>query len=289
MNTPFTYALNTSTLCECKNARGEILSLQEKINTVGEAGYDGIELWIKELDAFTQQGGTLDQVRAWTEAANLRVVDLMGFFEWSVRDPERRRAGLAEARRNFEMAAALNCPYVAAPPFGIHAETDPAHCPTLKEIACYFADLIDHTDDLPVQPLLEFWGISKNLGCLGDSLLVAAECGREPVKLLTDVFHIYKSSGNHSGMHILDGQALGLFHVNDYPALPIRAEVNDAQRCMPGDGVAPLKKIFQTLKDTGYRGTLSLELFNAKLWAQDPATVAKLGLERMKNIAAALD
>jgi sugar phosphate isomerase/epimerase len=43
----------------------------------------------------------------------------------------------------------------------------------------------------------------------------------------------------------------------------------------------------QDLKQIGYRGVLSLELFNRDLWKQDPATVARTGLEKMRAVVKA--
>lgn len=53
----------------------------------------------------------------------------------------------------------------------------------------------------------------------------------------------------------------------------------------PGDGVAPLKEVFATLKAIGYSGYLSLELFNRGYWKQDPLEVAKTGLAKLKTVA----
>jgi sugar phosphate isomerase/epimerase len=72
--------------------------------------------------------------------------------------------------------------------------------------------------------------------------------------------------------------------MNDYPARPPRAEISDAHRFYPGDGVAPLKLLLRNLHDIGFRGFLSLELFNRGYWAQDPLIVARTGLEKMKAV-----
>ena len=45
-----------------------------------------------------------------------------------------------------------------------------------------------------------------------------------------------------------------------------------------------LKEIFTRLKEKGYDSTMSLELFNEELWAQDPLTVITTGLERMRSL-----
>jgi 2-keto-myo-inositol isomerase len=53
---------------------------------------------------------------------------------------------------------------------------------------------------------------------------------------------------------------------------------------MIGDGIADLPRVIANLRRIGYRGPLSLELFNPTLWEQDPAEVARIGLERMRAL-----
>ena len=48
--------------------------------------------------------------------------------------------------------------------------------------------------------------------------------------------------------------------------------------------MAPLKELVKTLTQIGFRGTFSLELFNKNYWKQDPLTVARTGLEKMKAL-----
>ena len=64
---------------------------------------------------------------------------------------------------------------------------------------------------------------------------------------------------------------------------PPREKIGDADRVYPGDGVAPLNTIFRDLHQTGFRGMLSLELFNREYWKQDALTVAKTGLEKTRE------
>jgi 2-keto-myo-inositol isomerase len=82
---------------------------------------------------------------------------------------------------------------------------------------------------------------------------------------------------------MLNGQSMHVFHMNDYPATPPRETMNDADRVYPGDGVAPLSDILHTVHSAGFRGTLSLELFNPGYWKQDPLQVARAGLEKMRE------
>ena len=59
----------------------------------------------------------------------------------------------------------------------------------------------------------------------------------------------------------------------------------DPDRVLPGDGHLDLTRYCQLLKQIGYDGWLSLELFREDLWQQDALSVARLGLERMQAIA----
>ena len=54
------------------------------------------------------------------------------------------------------------------------------------------------------------------------------------------------------------------------------------EQIYPGDGVAPLKATLRDLRLAGFKGVLSLELFNPDYWKQDPLVVAKTGLAKMR-------
>ena len=273
---PFGFALNTSTI-RC----GEI-GLVEMIDAAGEAGYDGFEPWVQELDTYQEAGGSLDDLARRCQDAGLRIVNLIGFFAWASPDDGERAEGFEEARRCFEMAARLGCPHVAAPPWGIHQKPGL----DLLAIAERYGALIDLGKQCGALPLLEFWGIAKTLGHLGEALLVAAECGRPEAAILADVFHMYKGTGHFEGLNLIGAKTLGLVHVNDYPADPPRDKITDADRVYCGDGIAPYAAILRRLRAAGYRGMLSLELFNRSYWAQDALTVARTGLEKLQAVVA---
>ena len=80
--------------------------------------------------------------------------------------------------------------------------------------------------------------------------------------ILLDICHLYKSGAGYDGLKLLNGSIMHNLHMNDYPAKPPHAEIKDEHRVYPGDGVAPLKTILRNLRTIGYRGMLSLELFN---------------------------
>ncbi|HKD37468.1 MAG TPA: sugar phosphate isomerase/epimerase, partial [Pirellulales bacterium] len=96
-------------------------------------------------------------------------------------------------------------------------------------------------------------------------------------------YHLYKGGSNFSGIRLLSGAALPVFHINDYPADPPRETIDDADRVYPGDGVAPLGELFRTLDAIGFRGYLSVELFNPSYWKLPPETVARQAIEKTRQ------
>jgi sugar phosphate isomerase/epimerase len=272
----FVYCMNTSTIS------GQKLSLVQEIEIIAKAGYGGIEPWIRELDQYVKDGGSLVDLGKRLSDSGLKVVDAIGFFEWAVDDPTRRKKGLEEARRNMEMVQTIGGTHIAAPPFGA---TDQADL-NLHKVADRYRELLEISEKYGVTPLVEVWGFSKPISRLGEAALVTIESGHPRAAILADVYHLHKGGSDFGGLHILGPDSIPVLHMNDYPDLP-REKLNDSDRVYPGDGVAPLKELFQTFKKLGFHINLSLELFNKDYWRLDPARVAANGLSKMKAVVEA--
>lgn len=273
--TRFRYCLNTSTI------RGQKLSLPDEIDLAASAGYDAIEPWVNEIDRFRDAGGDLRDLRKRCDDKGLAVADAIGFPEWIVDAAARRQKGLDEAKRCMDLVRQLGCTHLAAPPVGATDQTNLS----LYAAADRYHALAELGRSFGVTPLVELWGFSKSLSRLGEVVLVAVESKVPGAAILPDVYHLFKGGSDFAGLALVRGEAMGIFHVNDYPAKIERAAIKDADRVYPGDGVAPLGEVFRTLRAIGYNGYLSLELFNPEYWKQDAALVARTGLEKLKAAA----
>ncbi len=270
---PFTYCLNTATI------RGQGLSIVDEVGLAAKAGYQAIEPWINELERHVEKGGTLRDLGRRIADAGLRVPSAIGFAEWIVDDDGRRRKGLERARRDMDMVRQIGGTRIAAPPAGATKEAVNLH-----RAAERYRVLLEIGDKIGVTPQVELWGFSRSLNRLGETALVAIESGHSRACILADVYHLYKGGSEFGGLRILNGAAMHTFHVNDYPAKPPRGEITDAHRVYPGDGTAPLARILRGLRETGFRGAISLELFNREYWKQDAATVLRNGIARMRAV-----
>lgn len=270
----FRYGLNTSTL------RGHKLPLTEVIDITAQAGYQAIEPWIDEIDRYVAEGGSLRDLRRQLEDSGLSVEGAIGFFAWIVDDVEERKAALEEARRNMELLAAIGGKRLAAPAFKATERNDI----DLWLAAERYRALLDIGSEFGVVPQVEVWGFSQTLQKLGEAVFIAIESGRPEACILPDVYHLYKGGSGYTGLNLLRPSAIPVFHVNDFPDIAPIA-ITDADRVYPGDGIAPWGEIIPLLQHIGFDGVLSLELFNANYYAQDPRLVARTGLEKMKAVA----
>jgi sugar phosphate isomerase/epimerase len=268
---PFGYCFNTSCI---RKQKPDLIS---EIEMVAKAGYDGIEPWIREIDAYVKAGGSLSDLKKRLNDLGLGVESAIGFAQWIAEDDDVRNKALEQVKREIDMLAQIGGKRIAAPPAG--ATREPRI--DLMKIAERYHALLDVGREAGVTPQLEIWGPSTNLSRIGEAVFVAAECGHPDACLLLDVYHIYKGGSPFTGLRMINGRAMHVMHINDYPADPPRETIGDRERVYPGDGIAPLNDILQTLRDTGFTGMLSLELFNDEYYKQEPATVVETGIRKI--------
>jgi len=277
-STGWTYCLNTSTI------RGQKLGIEEEIDLIGKAGYHAIEPWIREILKFQEEGGKLPDLRKRLDDHGLSVESAIGFANWISDDASERAQGMEEAKRDMGLVAQLGGKRIAAPPVGMHKGDSPKV--DLDAAAERYGALCELGREMGVLAQVEVWGFSKNLSTLAESMHVAIGSGHPDACLLGDVYHLYKGGSSLDSLRLLGPQALGAFHMNDYPDLP-RSEINDKDRVFCGDGVADLDKLFTIFREIGARPVLSLELFNQKYWERDAEEVLVEGLRKMKAAAEA--
>lgn len=273
----FRYCLNTGTI------RGQQLGIEQEIKVAAAAGYQGIEPWVRSIAEYVEKGGTLSDLRKLIEDSGLKVESAIGFSQWIAEDPEKRRLGLEEARRDMDLLRQIGGTRIAAPPAGA---TQDARL-DLFVVAERYRKLLELGDQMGIVPQLEVWGFSVNLSRLGETVMACTEADHPNACVLPDVYHIFKGGSGFGGLQLLSDSAIHVFHMNDYPASPPRADMNDSHRVYPGDGVAPLSRILKLIGRPGSNVSLSLELFNRDYWKLDALTVARTGLEKMQASVAA--
>ena len=273
-NEPFGYCLNTSTI------RGQKLTLPAEIDIAARAGYQGIEPWVNEIDSYVQSGGSLADLRKRMTDQGLSVEGVIGFADWVVDDEQQRAKGLEEARRIMDLTTQIGGTRIAAPPAGLKE----GERPDLDAIADRYRALLELGDKQGVVPQLELWGFAPRAQPL-ERRGLRGRCQRT-------------SAGLHPGGHLSPVQRrLGLRE----PAVALRGGAGcvshqrlsgEARRArksptrpasFPATAWRRWPRCFGTLREIGYRGMLSLEVFNREYWNQDALYVARAGLEKTRD------
>jgi len=272
---PFRTCLNFGTL------RGFNLSLEEEIDIAAKAGYQAIEPWNDKVQRFAERGGNLTDIRKRISDHGLSVEGLVTFFQWIVDDEARRTAGIEQMKREMDRALQLGANRVAATAAGA---TD-VRLDDFRVLGDRYRTILKVGDEIGVVPMLEIWGAVRTLNSVADAVAIATWTEHPKAELLLDVYHMFRGGSPFEGLTMLNGRKIGGFHVNDYPADPPRETMQDRHRIYCGDGIAPLPMIFQTLRDIGYEGSLSFEVFNPSYWeTNDPLLVAKTALEKLNAV-----
>ena len=262
------FCLNTSTI--------KPQPLLRKIELAAAAGYDGIELWINDIYDFIGRGGEVSDVEKALSNHGLIVPSVIAIRQWGEMDGWEYQLVKDEARRRFALGARLGAPYIVATP--------PLEQEGQEHLPGRYRDLLAIGREEGIRPTFEYISFFKSVSRLDDAWRIAQETDDPDATLILDAFHTWNSGGTLDDLRAIPPDRISHYHIDDAdPAKPAHTQ-KDPDRVMIGDGQIDLGAEIAVLKDIGYDQTMSLELFNATLWEQDPLEVISLGLERMKEL-----
>jgi sugar phosphate isomerase/epimerase len=276
---PFTLCLNMSTI------RGQKLGFVGELESAAKAGFRSVEVWVGTLQDYLKTNSPAEARRRISDLG-ITVENAIGFAPWIIDDAAARQKGLDQMKLEMEQLAQIGCRRVASPPIG--AQNADAPIIDLHRAAERYRALLDLGQQTGVVPQLELWGFSKNLNRLSDVLYVASEANHPSARLLLDVYHLYKGGSGIAALPMVGKPAIEVFHVNDYPATLAPAQITDADRVYPGDGVAPIRDILKTIQNPDRPVVLSLEVFNKTYYAQPADQVTKTAYQKMQTMVAGL-
>jgi sugar phosphate isomerase/epimerase len=253
-------------------------SLKEKVSIAAEAGYDGIEPWDSELEEFEKNGGNLKALGAEIKKLGLKVPSVIGLWNAIPGTMPEFQLSLKETRRRMRMAHDIGAE---------HIQTIPNTLPenyNQKWVAERYRDIIEiGMKEFNIKPALVFVKYFT-IKTLGQAVGIAMDANHPNALVIPDVYHMYISGGGFEGLKMLKGDAIAIFQFNDAPNTPAFKDLKDEHRVYPGDGILPLTSIFKDLKATGYKGFISLEMYNPNYYKEDLLQVAKTGLRKTLEV-----
>lgn len=133
-----------------------------------------------------------------------------------------------------------------------------------------------------VRVALEFRAKSTFCSSLDTAVSLVTACGKSNVGVCLDLFHYYTGPSKFEDFALLSPENLFLVQACDLAGIP-RELATDGERILPGEGDFHLEPIAQALRQIGYTGWVSLELFNPTIWQSKVPSVAELGLGALQR------
>ena len=241
--------------------------LAEKLEAIAAAGFTGVEIFESDLLSFN---GTPKDVRHMTESLGLRIVTFQPFRDFEgMPEPQRSRT-FARAERKFDLMGELGCDLLM-----ICSNVAPDSLGGIDRAAADFHQLgnLAHARQIRVGFEALAWG--RHISDYRDAWEVVRRADHPAIGLTLDSFHILSRRTDLGAIRSIPADKIVLVQLADAPWLDMDVMSWSRHfRCCPGQGDFPLLEFMDAVGATGYRGVVSLEVFNDQFRAGSARTFA---------------
>lgn len=240
------------------------------VEIAAECGYQALEVWAGKLDAYTKDR-PLEELALKMQALNIQPWCINSIENITFRDQAGRRALLAELADTCAVARTIGAPSIVVVPGCRDDGFDRRE--SISDAVAVLRAMSEVAGDVSLA--FEFLG---KPGCTVPTVDMAAEIitlvDRPNVGMVIDTFHFYAGGSRLDDLALVPIDKLFVVHLNGCEDLP-PAELTDAHRLYPGEGILPIVPILYDLRTKGFDGVCSIEIFRPEYWSQDPRAVAR--------------
>lgn len=240
-----------------------------------DAGFDGVGLRLQKspqfpIDPIVGDERVIRDIKNVLADAGMSVLDILAFY---VQPPHR----VEDFEPALATAAKLGARYLLT-------QSDDADWARLCDGIARFHGLADRYG---LKPIIEFVPNRALLDSLPSALRLAKDIGRSDLAILIDPLHLIRSEGKADDLKAVDRRHLPYVQMSDgvlapgEPDLQLAKKLGAGVRRMPGDGMLPLREIFDALPA---EIDVSIEVIMERDPAILPTAWAKEGLQRTKAL-----
>jgi 4-hydroxyphenylpyruvate dioxygenase len=242
-------------------------SLDEKLGAIAAANFDAVEIFENDLLSFA---GTPSDVRQMLRELNLGIVTLQPFRDFEgMPEPQRARA-FARAQRKFDIMQELGCDLLM-----ICSNCSADSVGGIDRAAADLRTLAEHAHAHGMRIAFEALAWGRHINDYRDAWEVVRRADHPAAGLVLDTFHILARKTDLNAIRAIPRDRIFLVQVADAPLLEMDyLSWSRHFRNFPGQGDLPVLDFMEALVATGYRGPLSLEIFNDQFRAGSARRVA---------------
>jgi 4-hydroxyphenylpyruvate dioxygenase len=255
--------------------------LEEKIDAVAAAGFDGIEL----LDADLRESSMSPRECAQRCADAGLTIDLY--------QPFRRAEGVSQSefggvlkrfRAELDVMETLGADSIL-----VVSNTDDDADGSRDLSTTQVVALSDAAAERGLTVMFEALAWGTHISSVVDAWDVVREADHPNLSLVVDTFHLLAGGESVDTLDGLPHESVGFFQLADAPWLPMDLKQwSRGYRCFPGEGEMDLLAPVEAVLASGYEGPLSLEIFNPGYRQRSAHEVARCGAEALGGLVAAV-
>jgi 4-hydroxyphenylpyruvate dioxygenase len=249
-------------------------TLTDKLEAAAAIGFDGVEIFENDLLTFA---GSLQEARQIAEGLGLAITLFQPFRDFeAMPDPQRAR-NLDRAERKFDVMQALGTDLLL-----VCSNVQPAAIDDDGRAAADLAEMAERAGRRGLRVGYEALAWGRHVNRWGRAWEIVRRAGHPALGLIVDSFHTLALEDDYAGLAKVPADKLFFVQLADAPRLNMDPlSWGRHFRKFPGQGELDLVGFTRAVLASGYRGPLSLEVFNDEFRAASARMTARDGLRSL--------
>lgn len=252
-------------------------NLEEKIDAIARAGFDGIEIFEQDFIADARPPRALgSRIRD----AGLELLLFQPFRDFEGLPGDLRRKAFDRAEHKFDLMQELGCDLVL-----VCSSAHPEALGGIDRAAADFHELGDRAAKRGLRVGYEALAWGRHVDDHRDAWEVVRRADHPQVGLILDSFHTLGRGLDPDTIRRIPGDRIFFVQLADAPLIEMDLLYWSRHfRNMPGEGDLDVPAFMQAVMATGYQGPISLEIFNDQFRGGPPRQIAASGHRSLLNL-----
>jgi 4-hydroxyphenylpyruvate dioxygenase len=249
-------------------------SLDEKLRTIAAAGFDAVEIFENDFTCFD---GSARDVANMCRDLGLSICALQPFRDFEGMPEPQRRQTFRRAEKKFDLMQELGTDLLL-----VCSNVSPMSLGGIDRAADDLRELGERASARGLRVGFEALAWGRHVNDYRDAWEIVRRADHKSIGIILDSFHALAPSFPVGPIRAIPGDRIFLVQLADAPQLDLDVlSWSRHFRCFPGQGNLPVQDFMQAVNATGYRGPLSLEIFNDQFRAQSTKAVAIDGIRSL--------
>lgn len=249
-------------------------TLAEKLDAAATAGFDAVEIFENDLLSFD---GSPADVRRMAEGLGLAIVLFQPFRDFEAMPEPQRARNFDRAERKFDVMQALGTDLLL-----VCSNVQPGAIDDDARAAADLAAMAERAASRGLRVGYEALAWGRHVNRWRHAWDIVRQAGHPALGLIVDSFHTLAVDDDPSGIAAVPADRLFFVQLADGPRLTMDVlSWSRHFRNLPGQGQLPVAGFLRAVLAAGYRGPLSLEIFNDDFRAAPARQTALDGLRSL--------